>query len=174
MQSTGEDFVKLCNVKRSNIKSKSYKNYLLSKLINNIPLCPIEKEILSSKHLFYMCALQASELKQAIVIMSVKDFSYKKDNQLKNSDDNCSPSTEEAAEYNKHHLTPNVAKYYKDRYYLFSKYDQGIMLDEESHILLIGWFSVTPEEIAVYIAELCQSKVVMDGFCGAGGNTIQL
>lgn len=36
-----------------------------------------------------------------------------------------------------------------------------------------GWFSVTPEKIAQHIARRCQSDVVIDAFCGCGGNSIQ-
>lgn len=36
-----------------------------------------------------------------------------------------------------------------------------------------GWYSVTPEEIAVHIAERCRCDVIIDAFCGAGGNAIQ-
>ena len=32
---------------------------------------------------------------------------------------------------------------------------------------------MTPEKIAQHIAERCASDVVIDAFCGAGGNTIQ-
>lgn len=65
-----------------------------------------------------------------------------------------------------------LAKYYEQRYRLFSRFDEGIMLDEES------WYSVTPEPIARHIAERCIAKdstgtIVIDAFCGAGGNTIQ-
>ncbi|CAN8001747.1 unnamed protein product [Ixodes hexagonus] len=62
---------------------------------------------------------------------------------------------------------PHLKKYWAQRYRLFSKFDKGIELDEES------WFSVTPEGIAKHIARRCQSDVVIDAFCGAGGNTIQ-
>ncbi|CAB3386854.1 Hypothetical predicted protein [Cloeon dipterum] len=63
---------------------------------------------------------------------------------------------------------PNLLKYWSRRYQLFSKFDGGIQLDQES------WFSVTPEEIAKHVAERCrQCDVVVDAFCGAGGNTIQ-
>ncbi|EPZ36047.1 hypothetical protein ROZALSC1DRAFT_27871 [Rozella allomycis CSF55] len=59
-------------------------------------------------------------------------------------------------------------KYYAQRYRYFSQYDLGIMLDTES------WYSVTPEKIAEYIASRCDSEhVIVDAFCGAGGNTIQ-
>lgn len=61
----------------------------------------------------------------------------------------------------------SVNKYWKQRYSLFSKFDEGIKLDEES------WFSVTPERIAQHIAERMQCDVIIDGFCGAGGNAIQ-
>ncbi|KAI4355866.1 hypothetical protein L6164_004597 [Bauhinia variegata] len=60
-----------------------------------------------------------------------------------------------------------VQKYWLQRYNLFSKYDEGIKLDEE------GWFSVTPEEIAIRHAEKCANGVVIDCFSGAGGNSIQ-
>ena len=37
-----------------------------------------------------------------------------------------------------------------------------------------GWYSVTPESIAIHIANRCAGRVVLDAFCGVGGNTIQL
>ena len=37
----------------------------------------------------------------------------------------------------------------------------------------IGWWSVTPEIIAEYTAELAKGCSVIDGFCGSGGNVIQ-
>ena len=65
-------------------------------------------------------------------------------------------------------LGAGMEKYWFQRYRLFSRFDEGIRLDEES------WFSVTPEKIAKHIAERCRCDVVIDAFCGAGGNTIQL
>lgn len=62
---------------------------------------------------------------------------------------------------------PHLAKYWAQRYRLFSKFDKGIQLDEES------WFSVTPEAIAKHIAKRCKADIVIDAFCGAGGNSIQ-
>ncbi|XP_064486506.1 trimethylguanosine synthase-like [Ornithodoros turicata] len=62
---------------------------------------------------------------------------------------------------------PQLQKYWAQRYRLFSKFDRGIQLDEES------WFSVTPEQIAKHIARRCKGDIVIDAFCGAGGNTIQ-
>ncbi|THG20994.1 hypothetical protein TEA_029870 [Camellia sinensis var. sinensis] len=64
-------------------------------------------------------------------------------------------------------LSPLVKKYWLQRYDLFSKYDQGIKMDEE------GWFSVTPEEIAVRHAVRSGGGVVIDCFAGVGGNAIQ-
>lgn len=64
--------------------------------------------------------------------------------------------------------------FWHQRYYYFSKFDEGIKLDYES------WYSVTPEEISIYIAKLCKDckssenlSSVVDAFCGSGGNTIQ-
>ncbi|KAJ1674213.1 Trimethylguanosine synthase [Spiromyces aspiralis] len=36
-----------------------------------------------------------------------------------------------------------------------------------------GWYSVTAEVIAYHIAERLQCDVIVDAFCGVGGNTIQ-
>ena len=87
-------------------------------------------------------------------------------------------------------------KYWAQRYRLFSKYHEGIILDDE------GWFSVTPELIATHIAKriwnsLMQPQIplhskkkrskrknihsathnnaglLLDAFCGPGGNSIQ-
>ena len=54
-----------------------------------------------------------------------------------------------------------------NRYYYFENFDDGIQMDFES------WYSVTPEQLAKYIAGLTKGKVVVDGFCGPGGNVIQ-
>ncbi|XP_058131525.1 trimethylguanosine synthase isoform X2 [Dasypus novemcinctus] len=66
---------------------------------------------------------------------------------------------------------PELAKYWAQRYRLFSRFDDGIKLDRE------GWFSVTPEKIAEHIAgRVSQSfkcDIVVDAFCGVGGNAIQ-
>ncbi|XP_059636917.1 uncharacterized protein LOC132279019 [Cornus florida] len=60
-----------------------------------------------------------------------------------------------------------VEKYWLQRNDLFSRYDEGIKMDEE------GWFSVTPEEIAVGHAHRSGGGVVIDCFAGVGGNAIQ-
>nr|XP_057947308.1 trimethylguanosine synthase isoform X2 [Doryrhamphus excisus] len=67
---------------------------------------------------------------------------------------------------------PGLAKYWAQRYRLFSRFDEGIRLDRE------GWFSVTPEKIAEHIALRVESsfpctQLVIDAFCGVGGNAIQ-
>ncbi|XP_075978713.1 trimethylguanosine synthase 1 [Anticarsia gemmatalis] len=62
---------------------------------------------------------------------------------------------------------PKMYKYWKKRHSLFHRFDEGIQLDRES------WFSVTPESVAAHIASKYAYDVVLDAFCGAGGNTIQ-
>lgn len=57
--------------------------------------------------------------------------------------------------------------FWLQRYYYYSKFDQGIIMDKES------WYSVTPEKMAKYIAKLVEGKSIIDGFCGSGGNVIQ-
>lgn len=70
-------------------------------------------------------------------------------------------------------ISSTSKKFYKKRRYLFSKYDQGIKLDEES------WYSVTPESVGEYVAERInatfpgQEVNVLDAFAGCGGNIIQ-
>ncbi|KAI7724910.1 hypothetical protein M8C21_007868 [Ambrosia artemisiifolia] len=66
-------------------------------------------------------------------------------------------------------ISPKIKKYWLQRYSLFSRYDEGIKMDEE------GWFSVTPEEIAVRHAQrsVAGGVVVVDCFAGVGGNSIQ-
>lgn len=85
----------------------------------------------------------------------------------------------------------SLEKYWHRRYLLFTRYEEGIRLDRgnqqfffyfaalyiESNIFGVfhteSWFSVTPEKVARQIAERCKCDCVVDGFCGAGGNTIQ-
>ncbi|KAG7455153.1 hypothetical protein MATL_G00253410 [Megalops atlanticus] len=66
---------------------------------------------------------------------------------------------------------PDLAKYWVQRYRLFSRFDEGVKLDHE------GWFSVTPEKIAQHIALRVQDSfscdLIIDAFCGVGGNAIQ-
>ena len=64
----------------------------------------------------------------------------------------------------------SVSNYFAQRYYYFSLFDKGIKMDEES------WYSVTPEEIAIYISKIPKNtnkSTITDAFCGCGGNTIQ-
>ncbi|PWA62081.1 RNA cap guanine-N2 methyltransferase [Artemisia annua] len=62
---------------------------------------------------------------------------------------------------------PVISKYWRQRYLLFSKYDDGIKMDEE------GWFSATPECIAKHHAYRCGNGIVVDCFTGVGGNAIR-
>ncbi|KAI5953660.1 tgs1 [Candida jiufengensis] len=70
-------------------------------------------------------------------------------------------------------LPQSVQKFWNRRFELFSKYNDGIYLSEEL------WYSVTPELIAKYIAQLFvkilppEANCGLDVCCGGGGNTIQ-
>ena len=71
-------------------------------------------------------------------------------------------------------------KYWVQRRRLFSRFDQGIQLDGQ------GWYSVTPEIIADHVAQrvaelvtshviphdAAEGIVILDAFCGCGGNSI--
>lgn len=74
---------------------------------------------------------------------------------------------------NPHPKTEVADKYWAQRHRLFSKFDEGIVLDNES------WFSVTPEAIANHVATRmanwsnnADDLIILDAFCGAGGNAI--
>lgn len=69
-------------------------------------------------------------------------------------------------------LPSNCKKYWRKRYQLFSKFDDGVYLTSEL------WYSVTPESTAKSTARLIKKIVpncenVLDVCCGGGGNTIQ-
>lgn len=81
---------------------------------------------------------------------------------------------------------PYLRKYWHKRFSLFSKFDQGIQLDEGEYLLsgylrvsfnlidLESWFSVTPETVAKHHASRFKNfDIIVDGFCGVGGNAIQ-
>ncbi|KAL9643317.1 hypothetical protein ABK040_014772 [Willaertia magna] len=69
----------------------------------------------------------------------------------------------------------NIDKYLFKRKQLFSKFSEGIQLEGSS------WYEITPEPISEYIANCSilqkenenQKIIVIDGFCGVGGNLIQ-
>ncbi|KAJ8291548.1 Trimethylguanosine synthase [Rhodotorula toruloides] len=73
----------------------------------------------------------------------------------------------EVVRYTTENLPDELEKYWAQRYRLFSLFDEGCEMDRE------GWYSVTPENIAAQIAERCRCGVVVDAFCGVGGNAIQ-
>lgn len=64
-----------------------------------------------------------------------------------------------------------LAKYFRQRHSLWSRYDAGIQMDT------VGWYSVTPEAIAQHIGSRCPAGgrplLVWDPFGGLGGNAIQ-
>ncbi len=61
-------------------------------------------------------------------------------------------------------------KFWSQRRRLFTLFDKGIQLDKES------WYSVTPEAIANHISAYLvgnrEDAIVLDPFCGCGGNAI--
>lgn len=57
-------------------------------------------------------------------------------------------------------------KYWDHRSDYFRCFDEGIQMDRES------LYSVTPEDIAYHIAQKTHGTIILDGFCGIGGNAI--
>ncbi|ODV82011.1 uncharacterized protein CANTADRAFT_45772 [Suhomyces tanzawaensis NRRL Y-17324] len=69
-------------------------------------------------------------------------------------------------------LPDNCKKYWRKRYQLFSKFDEGVYMTSEL------WYSVTPESVAIFTAKLFkallpEARQVLDICCGGGGNSIQ-
>ena len=76
-------------------------------------------------------------------------------------------------------FNPGLEAFWFRRRELFSKFDRGVRLDAES------WFSVTPELLAAHMAarlirgaaprrgKAGGGLLVIDPFCGCGGNAIQ-
>jgi len=66
----------------------------------------------------------------------------------------------------------DIQKYFHQRYSIFSRYDDGIWMTDDS------WFGVTPEPVANKIAAHLgtgtpdEKAILIDAFAGAGGNTI--
>ncbi|KAI3522157.1 hypothetical protein L1887_11637 [Cichorium endivia] len=76
-------------------------------------------------------------------------------------------NTEVEFEFSMEEISPIISKYWCQRYLLFSKYDDGIKMDQE------GWFSATPECIARHHAFRCRNGIIVDCFTGVGGNAIR-
>ncbi len=62
----------------------------------------------------------------------------------------------------------HLQKYWALRYHLFSKFDDGIQVDEE------GLYSAKPELSALSIGKMLGGNIVLDAFCGVGGSAIGL
>jgi trimethylguanosine synthase len=70
-------------------------------------------------------------------------------------------------------LPKQCKKYWRQRYDLFSRFDEGVYMNAEL------WYSVTPEIVAIFISKFIHAcdpevKTILDVFCGGGGNTIQM
>ena len=51
---------------------------------------------------------------------------------------------------------PEIKKYWHQRYRLFSKFDDGIVIDSAE-----SWFSITPEKIAVHLGMISYKKSLL-------------
>ena len=135
------------NINRNNIE-----------LIEKDDLCCFALDLLHKNGEFQ---IKFSEKTNSIYLLKIKEVEIK---------DDYFEQVEYAKKYGKKsslmYTAPN-SKFWNQRYYYYSKFDKGIMMDRES------WYSVTPEKIAKYTAKLIEGKTIIDGFCGSGGNVIQ-
>lgn len=65
---------------------------------------------------------------------------------------------------NDHNNAPKIPTTLKQE--IFSMYDKGIKVTE--------WHEITPENVAIHIAERLHCSIMIDALCGCGGNTIQV
>ena len=143
---------------KTNINPPSQMNEQIIKPKGKKDLCCLALDLLNQNGEFQ---IKFSKNSDSAYILKIKEEEIK-DNYYKQLD------------YAKYHgkysdlkkTAPNNL-FWQQRYYYFSKFDQGIKMDKDS------WWSVTPEEIAKYTAKLIQGKTIIDGFCGCGGNVIQ-
>lgn len=102
-----------------------------------------------------------------IIKRTVKSFIYHADNFYRDKNSKRNNLVNEDMPMDK-----ELKKFHKHRYYLFSKYDRGIKIDEES------WYSITPENVSKHVANKVTAIFgegqtnAMDGFSGVGGNLI--
>jgi tRNA G26 N,N-dimethylase Trm1 len=71
----------------------------------------------------------------------------------------------------KYHITKLLFRYFNKRNFLFSRFEQGIAIDEES------WYSVIPEAVSHYLRQRFKSigvKKIFEPFSGVGGIAIHL
>lgn len=67
----------------------------------------------------------------------------------------------------------NMLKYWRQRKSLFTLFDGSSETGELPLLDRESWYSITPEPIAARIAQRCRCGIVLDAFCGVGGNAIQ-
>ncbi|PWN32308.1 S-adenosyl-L-methionine-dependent methyltransferase [Meira miltonrushii] len=67
----------------------------------------------------------------------------------------------------------NMLKYWRQRRSLFTLFDGSSITGELPLLDRESWYSITPEPIAARIAQRCRCGIVLDAFCGVGGNAIQ-
>ena len=63
--------------------------------------------------------------------------------------------------------TSILDQFWNQRYLFFSKFDEGIKIDEDS------WGTTTPEAVAEYIASKIRFETILDGYCGIGSHSIK-
>lgn len=155
---------KFCNTKIEREVNKINLLKLVKKLIQNLSynFRDIIESLINPQPPFNMNEFSKKHAQQCLKERQRKKVTKKK-NKYKNNN-NFYSKTSSMPTYVQEN--PILKKYWVNRYRLFSKFDEGIKLDYES------WFSVTPEKIAKHTAQRCKCNVIIDAFCGAGGNSI--
>ncbi len=102
---------------------------------------PIENYDLDRVNIIVHTNKETNQESVVIVKRTMKSFIYHADNYYRDSGSkrNNFVNAEKPAD-------KDLNKFHKHRYYLFSKYDRGIKIDDES------WYSITPENVAKHVA----------------------
>lgn len=118
--------------------------------------------IISSSHCHLLAKIREVKLNTPYSFIAAEE-------EWKNEDEE-NNSKEKDANFNEFQDDYKLHLVYEERYTLFSEYRKGIKISRED------WLSATPELIAQHVAKRLGDKfrTVLDAFCGAGGNTIQV
>jgi hypothetical protein len=103
---------------------------------------PIEKYEIDKVSVFVHTHKKTQQDYVIVLKRTIKNFVYHADDYYRDSGSkrNNFVNTEDKP------VDKDLAKFYKHRYYLFSKFDRGIKIDDES------WYSITPETVAKHVA----------------------
>ena len=105
-------------------KSQDHRKFISQKFALNKLMHPIELLILEGKKIIHTEKEVEGTTRHVVLVLNDKHFTY-----MPTKKDKPQEGKKEMHEESKN---KEIGKYFKERYYLFSKYDEGIIMDTES------------------------------------------